>query len=141
MDETDLKIIEILKQNGRISMRELGASIAMSNTAVTERVRKLEDAGIIRGYRAVIDEKMCGNTVHAYMLIEFTHTVRERPEKFLRAIEANAHIACVTPIFTGGMDYLMEIYCNNMTQLERIVYDMVPFGLTSTYIAGETNSD
>ena len=56
MDQTDLKIISILQHNGRISMKDLGREVSLSPPAVAERVKRLEDTGVIERYKAV---KMC----------------------------------------------------------------------------------
>lgn len=137
MDEIDLKILDILKYNARISMRELGHMIAMSNTATTERVKKLEELGIIQGYSTEIDKVKLGNPVHVFMVLEFTYSAREKPEPFMRYIRENKNIVKAYPVYTGGMDYLLEIYCAHTKRLEQIVQDVVAFGFSSTYLAGE----
>ncbi|MDL2218218.1 Lrp/AsnC family transcriptional regulator [Christensenellaceae bacterium OttesenSCG-928-M15] len=136
MDAIDLEIIEILKENARITMRELGNMISMSNTATAERIKKMEDAGVIAGYGAMIDQGKLGNTTHVFIMLEFTYNLRERPEQFFKYARENKYIVSAYPVFTGGMDYLIEIYCAETRQLEKILQDMVEFGFTTTYLAG-----
>ena len=69
MDSTDFKIIEILQNDGKISMQKLAKLLPMSVPATCERVRKLEDAQIITGYTARIDPEKIGRSINAYILM------------------------------------------------------------------------
>ena len=55
MDETDRKILDILRENARMSFSEIGSAVGISRVSVKKRMTAMEEAGIIRGYRAVID--------------------------------------------------------------------------------------
>ena len=57
MDETDRKILDILRENARMSFSEIGSSVGISRVSVKKRMTAMEEAGIIRGYRAVINEE------------------------------------------------------------------------------------
>lgn len=63
MDQTDLKIISILQNNGRISMKELGKIVSLSPPAVAERVKKLEETDVIQRYTAVINNEKIGKPI------------------------------------------------------------------------------
>lgn len=63
MDQTDLKIISILQHNGRISMKDLGREVSLSPPAVAERVKRLEDTGVIERYKAVINNTKIGKPI------------------------------------------------------------------------------
>ena len=65
MDNTDYKILEILQYDGRISMKELGKKVSLTSPAVAERVKKMEDNGIIVGYTAIINPKKLNKLVRA----------------------------------------------------------------------------
>ena len=67
LDETGWRILEELQQDARLSFHELGRRVGLSSPAVTERVRKLEDAGIITGYGAKIDPSKVGLPIMAIM--------------------------------------------------------------------------
>lgn len=60
MDATDRKLVDALRANGRLSWAELGRLVGMSGPSVQERVRRLEDRGLIRGYHAVVDPESAG---------------------------------------------------------------------------------
>lgn len=63
LDEINRELVDVLAENGRISYRELGERVGLTAPAVTERVRKLEEQGVIRGYRAVVDYEALGFTL------------------------------------------------------------------------------
>lgn len=69
MDEMDFKILELLEQNGRISHEEVGKRLNISRPAIHQRVNKLEDKGIILGYRTNIDWSKTGQVIKAFISI------------------------------------------------------------------------
>jgi DNA-binding Lrp family transcriptional regulator len=69
LDGIDCRILELLSADGRITMTELARQIGMSAPSVTERARRLEDAGIIKGYRADIDIESLGFSIGAYVQV------------------------------------------------------------------------
>ena len=68
LDKTSWNLLEALQKDGRASYRELGNQIGLSTPAVSERIRKLEDAGIITGYRAVLDLEQLGRTMSGLLV-------------------------------------------------------------------------
>lgn len=88
LDETGCAILTALQENARLPMSELGRQVGLSAPAVAERVRRMEDAGIIRGYRAEVDPAALGLTLLAYIRItvrfglydDFTRQLRQMPE-------------------------------------------------------------
>lgn len=81
IDQTDLLILAALRQNARISLAELGAEISLSGPATGERIRRLQDAGVIKGFTAEISPKALGFTLQAVVRIRprpgFLHTVEQ----------------------------------------------------------------
>ena len=67
MDNTDYKIIEILQEEGRISMKDLGKIVGLTSPAVSERVRRLEEAGVIEGYKAIVNPNALGRVIKAFV--------------------------------------------------------------------------
>lgn len=72
MDKIDEKILVCLQENGRISITELGKKVGLSNPAVNERVKKLEDKNIILGYRAIVNPEAINKAITAYILYNTT---------------------------------------------------------------------
>lgn len=137
MDEIDRKIVAVLRENARVSMRDLGNIISLSNTATTERVRRLEENGVICGYHANIRHSLLGKPVRAIILLEFKHEVRVNSSGFSRYVKDNEHIFAVYPILSGGFDYMVEVYCKDTSELHDIQQQLYVFGSTTTYLAGE----
>ena len=71
LDQTDWRILAALQQDGRMSFAELGRTVAMSASAVTERVRRLEELGVISGYRAVVAPERVG--LHIMAIVRLRH--------------------------------------------------------------------
>ena len=70
-DQTDMRILEVLQQDGRASYAELARAVSMSASTVTERVRRLEDSGVITGYSAVVDPERLGLGVMAFVRLRY----------------------------------------------------------------------
>lgn len=70
MDETDVKILELLENNGRISHEEISKQLHMSRPAIRQRISKLEQAGVIKGYNTIIDWSKVGQGIRAIILIK-----------------------------------------------------------------------
>ena len=69
MDITDYRIIEILQDDGRISMKDLGKIVGLTSPAVSERVKRLEEAGVIEGYKAIVNPDALGRVIKAFIHI------------------------------------------------------------------------
>ncbi|WP_326288744.1 Lrp/AsnC family transcriptional regulator [Bacillus glycinifermentans] len=70
MDSVDRNILSLLHENARMPIAEIGRKIAMTQPAVTERIRKLEEKGIIAGYKAILAPKKLGKDVTAFVLFK-----------------------------------------------------------------------
>jgi len=87
LDETDRQIIAMLQQNARISNAEIGRSVGLTASSVYERVRKLEERGVIQGYTAIVDPAALGKPILAFVRVQsvpnvasFEQVVRDHPE-------------------------------------------------------------
>lgn len=118
MDALDIKILGILRHNARTPFSELGKIINLSTSAVVERVRKLEKAGVISRYTAIIDGKVYQKELMALMFISL-----ESPkfiENFLEFVRMeNDIIEC--HYITGNYDYMLKIITRNTSSLELIL--------------------
>ena len=134
LDDVDWQILEILQDDGRISFSELGRKVAMSAPAVTERVRRLEESGVISGYRAEVDLERLGLPIVAI--------VRSRPgfankANFEKAMhEAPGVIECVR--VTGEDCYVTKVCAGSMPELEAIVDVLAALGETTTSLVLST---
>jgi len=128
MDRTDCKILEILQETGRISMKDLGQQVGLTAPAVSERVRKMEESGIIRGYRAVIDPTRLNRNIFAFIDIAMP---ADRYNNFLKfANQRNEVVECHH--VTGGDCMTIKVMVRNMMELETLIEDIKKMGNTRT---------
>lgn len=130
MDEIDASIIEILQKFGRITMKELGHRVGLTSPATIERVKKLEENGIITGYCAEIDLKKVGLPIEAIILVTTEHgSCRE----FAAFAREHPHIMVCHRV-TGDACYLVKVAVADMDGLEKVINDITTYGRTQTYI-------
>ena len=144
LDQIDRRILRALRANGRLSMVALGEQVGLSKTPVTARVRRLEEAGYIRGYRAELDAGKLGLEHVAFVEVRlsdtreaalraFNATIREIPE-----VEACHMIA-------GGFDYLVKVRTSNVRDYRRVLGEKISqlphIASTSTYVSMESVLD
>jgi Lrp/AsnC family leucine-responsive transcriptional regulator len=118
MDEVDIKALKHLMKSGRASWSELSEILGLSPPAVAERVRKLEEAGIIRGYAALADHTQVGCGLTALVSVTIEHS-RYR-SAFLERVKALDNVLECHHI-TGDYDYLLKIRCATTLALEEII--------------------
>lgn len=130
MDTIDYQIIKLLQDNGRISIKRIAEIISLTPPAVAERIRKLEDAGVIMGYRAVIDPKKFGMNIRA--IINITLKSDKRKEFLNFASENNCILECHH--VTGGFSMTIKAIFKEMSDLEVLVGKIQQYGNTQTLI-------
>ncbi len=135
MDQIDLQILELLKHNARISFSELGRKVNMTQPAVSERVKRLEEKGVITGYRAVISPEKMGNGVTAFIMIQASHC--DRLTAFAKQSQEVAQIYQVS----GQYNFLMKIETASMKSLEAFIYQCSEYGHTTTMTVLSTPLD
>jgi Lrp/AsnC family transcriptional regulator, leucine-responsive regulatory protein len=134
LDPVNLRVLGELVSDGRIAMAELGRRVGLSAPAVAERVQRLERAGIIAGYRAELDPRALGFAVSAVVRI------RPAPGQLQRIPE----IARDTPEvaechrITGDDCYLLRLHLRSIDDLEDVLDQFTPYGLTTTSIIHST---
>lgn len=130
MDKTDIAIIDCLKRNARERASNIGRQVNLSVSAVIERMRRLEKAGVIVRYTALIDERKLGNDVMAMMEVSLEHPRHYEP--FTEMIRNNEHItACY--YLTGEYDFMLKIITDSSDNLELIHRGIKSFeGVSST---------
>lgn len=128
LDEIDCSILAELQQNARIAFAALGRRVKLSTPAVIERVRRLEESGVIVGYRACIDPARVGLPVHAFVkvtvagdrLVSFTKVVKGLPE----VLECHR--------VTGAESFLVQVAVRDTMHLENVIDAMMPYVATNT---------
>ena len=124
VDSLDEQILAALQQNGRLTMKSLAEHVGLSSPAMIERVRRLEERGVISGYRAVIAPSALGRPVTA--LIAATVDRRDH-EPFTQRLAAEPAVAEVHRT-TGDTTHLVKVNVPDMATLEKIVDDLSETG-------------
>jgi Lrp/AsnC family transcriptional regulator, leucine-responsive regulatory protein len=131
VDAVDWRILEELQGNGRITYTELGRRVALTAPAVAERVRRLEEAGVIRGFRADLDPATIGYPLTAFV-------------RWTAAGQDCAHLGEVAKDFpeivechriTGEASYLLKVVARDVAHLEGLINRLLPWGSTVTSVA------
>jgi Lrp/AsnC family leucine-responsive transcriptional regulator len=124
LDNHGRKLLQELQANARLSLAELGRRIGLSPTAAAERLKQMEEIGILRGYTVEIDREALGLEVLAfirmscegqnyYRLLEYVHTLEE--------VRECHHL-------TGGDDFLLKVTTTSMADLEALIEALLPYG-------------
>lgn len=130
LDETDWEILRELQHDGRIAFSELARRVQLGASATTERVRRLEARGVIRGYRAAVDLAAVGITLVAVVRLKY-HGSRHAP--FVDYLESNPQLLECLRI-TGEDCYIVKVGATSMPQLQDYVDDLARFGDTATSV-------
>jgi len=128
MDRFDYLILMELQDNGRISTAELGRKIGLSTTATKERIKKLEQEGIIKGYTAIIDGDKIGMDITAFISVPIGDLPIDKMAKFLSDIPEVLECHKVT----GDTCYLVKVKTKNTKRLEQLI-DRINDIAKSTY--------
>ncbi len=119
LNETDLKLIELLKKDSRASYTELGKKINLSDVAVRKRIDKLVSMGVIKNFSIAIDNSKLGKKIDALLLIncapDSIDRVIQKFEKINQTQSINKSI--------GEYDLIVEVLCKNIEELKSIVED------------------
>ena len=118
LDAIDLQIINLLQEHGRIPLVKLGDQVGLSAPSVNERVKKLEDSGIITGYHASVDASRLGKDVSAFIGVSISHpktiALFEETVAMLTDVLESHHV-------TGQHTLMLKIKTDNTSSLERLI--------------------
>ena len=132
MDAIDKVILGELVRDGRISFRDLAERVRLSPTATAERVRRLQESGIISGFRAELDLAALGRPLRAFIDVRLgpglDHGEREVKLLSLPAVLGGVHV-------TGRWDYTLTVACRDVADLDELV-----MALSRDYGVVETNT-
>ena len=142
IDALDRKALDFLAKRGRATWAELGHLLRLSPPAAADRVRKLEEKGVIRGYAALLDPEALGYPLVAYVLVSLGG--QRRRMAFLKAIERMVEVVECHHV-AGEGDYLLKVRCQGTRDLDRILVrelkDRLGVAHTQTTIVLSTAKD
>lgn len=130
LDATNIRLLQELEADARLSLAELGRRVGLSSPAVADRLERLEQAGVIKGYRAEIDPRALG--------FELAVVLRIRPAP--RELKKVADLAQRTPEvvechrITGDDCYLMKAHVRDVVHMEEVIDRFAVYGQTTTSI-------
>jgi Lrp/AsnC family leucine-responsive transcriptional regulator len=130
VDKTDWLLLEELQKDGRTSYADLARLVAMSPSAVAERVRRLEEAGVIRGYRATVDPERVGLSVMAFVRLRYP-TGNYRP--FHALLDSTPAIVEAHHV-TGEDCFVLKVVARSMRHLEEITGRIAGLGSVTTSV-------
>jgi Lrp/AsnC family leucine-responsive transcriptional regulator len=120
MDAIDRKIIAILQTEGRIKMAELSERVGLSPTPCARRVAMLEDAEVISGYSARVDQAKLGLPVTIFVAVELEHQSTDALQAFERAVSKFEEVMeCY--LMTGSRDILLRVVAQDLTDFDRFL--------------------
>ncbi len=129
MDDLDKKILLILQEQGRISMTDLGRAVSLSQPAVTERVRRLEDNGVIDHYRAVIEPGKINKSISAFVLF-----YTKGCDGFVDYCKHARDVAEIHRISGHQYNFMVKLVTESLQTLELAINEMGVFGDSTTLI-------
>jgi Lrp/AsnC family leucine-responsive transcriptional regulator len=113
LDKTDLQLLKILQENGRISIKELAQRVHLSPTPVFDRVRRLESTGVIERYTAVLNAAKLGQGFIVFCSVRLRRMGKEIAHDFVERVKNIPEVAECYNI-SGEFDYLLKIYAPDM---------------------------
>lgn len=136
IDATDRKILRFLIKNARMPFLEIARECGISGAAIHQRIKKLEDAGVILGSRLIVDPKKLGFDVCAFISIRI-----QDPQLQLRTVEELKHIPEIVEchFVTGTYNIMVKLYCIDNDHLMKTIFDGIlrvqGVSTTQTYIS------
>ena len=156
MDTVDYKILEILQKNSKISNIKIAKEIGLTAPSTLERVRKLEESGIVEGYYTNFDKEMLDYKITCFVSVTLTVRSKENITDFLTRIEKMPQIT-ESYLVTGKYDYLLKVYAHDVADLQNfllneltlsnvsqaetlLILDEHKFGIDFKHLAEESKS-
>lgn len=139
MDLIDYKLLACLKKNSRENATNIGVKINLSTSAVIERIKKLENSGVIEGYTTIINQAALGRDIMAFIYVSLEHP--KYNQNFIRLINENNSISECHYI-AGDFDFILKVITQKGSTLEEIlnyIKSINGVSLTRTSVVLSTN--
>ena len=134
LDKLDWKIMTALQEDARVSTAELARKTALSAPAVAERINKLRERGVIRGFHASVDPAAAGLPVMAVIRMSVVGDILPRLAILLQSLPEV--VECYRG--TGNDSFLMRVSVASVVHLEALINKLTPFGMTTTSVVLST---
>lgn len=130
IDVINVSILKILQQNARMSNAEIGRQVGISSPAVGERIKKMEDTGIIDKYQTVVSYQETGFQLKAIITMK---AFVGKLVPFIKKVKSYKEVINCYRI-TGNDNIVMEVVFKNQTHMESFIDDLILYGETKTQI-------
>ena len=124
LDNTDRKILEILQSNAKITNANLATKIGLSPAPTLERVKKLENSGVIKSYHAKLDSNIVGLGVSTFVMVSLKGHNKDNIEKFIASIDKIDEIIECHHI-TGSGDFILKITASDIAAYQKLMLEKV----------------
>jgi Lrp/AsnC family leucine-responsive transcriptional regulator len=124
LDHIGWRLLKLLQENARLSFRQVGEAIGMTAPAVAERVRRLEDSGVLLGYHAEIDLAKAGLPIMAFVHLTTNSQNSLRFRKAVLDMPQVLECHCVT----GNESYILKVAMASVQHLEHFLFELSHFG-------------
>jgi len=113
LDKIDLAILKLLQQNARVTVKELSEKVHLSTSPVHERVRRMEQSGIIKQYVAILNAAKVGKGLMVICYVSLRQHSKNAGDKFIKSmLEMNEVLECLT--ISGEFDFMLKVVAENM---------------------------
>lgn len=130
IDKINWQILEVLQENARLSFAEIGRKVGLTSPAVAERVKKMEDLGIIKGYKVQVSYHKTGHQLKAVITLR---AFMGRLKPFLEKVKDFKEVINCYRI-TGNENIIMEVVLYDQAHLEEFIDKLITYGETKTHI-------
>jgi len=124
MDNIDRDIIRLLSENSRKTASDIGKELHMSVPAIIERIRKLEDGGVIKKYSLSLDHTKFGRNIMAYIFMGFDSS---KLEKDIREYILGNEEIVECSFITGDYDYILKVITRDPSSLTKLIHKLKSF--------------
>ncbi len=144
LDEMDRKLLNLLSSNARMPVAELARRVSLSKTPVQARVKRLEEAGVILGYRAQLDPVRLGRDHVAFVEVKLSDTREKALTEFNKAALAVSEIE-ECHMIAGAFDYLLKVRTSDITRYREVLGERISslphVAHTATHVAMQAVKD
>jgi len=135
LDAIDRKILTIMQNDGRLTIVQLSDLVGLSATPCQRRLKRLEDEGYIKGYKALVDPEKLNLQINVFVSVKLERQIEGFLEKFEDRISKFPEVMASYLMSGGGRDYMLHVVAKDMAAYERFLIDKL------THVPGVANID
>ena len=135
LDQIDMDLLNLLQEDGRMALKDLAAKVYMSSPAVAARIELLKKAGYIHGYRGILNYRLLGYHIKAFINLELEPVQKKEFYPFIKSEKNVVECNCVT----GEYAMLIQVLFPSTEELDGFINRLQKFGKTKTQIVFSTS--